>query len=446
MPARVRRDFRGLVFTETCSLFSPPPKQEHGPAASTADETELQRLATGNLLAHVASFLSVREGDVQNVLLAAPAAERIPFRDAFLQDPAFLSQVVFPGDGDAITNNSINSNLASPSTRHKIKVFLNTPTGAKFLRRSAGSSGMRPYTIDSDGRRSFDPSRFFANATVAIHLRNTDLLEWAMEVGSLDPNGYHDYSLVVREGTDDARDMNSLLYQCIKAGSIECFDWLLARDDVDPNAKAYAPTDRSLSIISACTRISFSHSFFHGECFLRRLLEHSATDVNGPSSANGCTPLSVWEDFFYTSDDLEGNRLEGSLRILALLLDAGANVHGRSNDIPTPYATVKKYTMTGSPELRARYLLAFDIMRGGGCLRCLWPAISVERTYGMVKSAMELGLPVVFLFELVRVITFVPFAILRAYRFFCRVLRFCWILCRMICSTEYRIAAMKMKI
>jgi len=52
-----------------------------------------------------------------------------------------------------------------------IKAVLATPAGAKHLRQSAAAAG-RPYKLDSDGRFSFDPSRFFANATVAIESTN----------------------------------------------------------------------------------------------------------------------------------------------------------------------------------------------------------------------------------------------------------------------------------
>ena len=402
------------------------------------EETDLQRLTTGDLLAHVASYLSVREGDVQSVLVAAPPAERIPFRDALVQDPAFLSQAVLPEDvgPDAITDDFIRFTLASTSTRRMVKAVLATPAGAKFLRQSAASVG-RPYALDSDGRINFDPSRAFGNVSFAIAFDNCDLLEWAMEVGSLDLNTCHDGRLFGDEVDDgQAGQAQHLLYMSICCGSTECFDWLLAREDVDPNASAYVDPDHWYSVVSACILCAYSGYYGDVTYFLRRLIEHTAVDINEPSTRIGRTPLQVWAVAFSSSIDppvaftssidqgLVGWTLEGALRILDRLLEGGAKCRRSDNlgpdGTPSPLNIVQGGTISGSLEHRARHLLAFDLMKGGGVV---WYFLllgkgpsAVDRMHGMVVSALKLGLPsifIAFLFELVRIITFPPFVIKR---------------------------------
>ena len=405
-----------------------------GPRISNAEsngqeEAELHRLATGSLLARIAGFLSVREGGVQNVLVAAPSAERIVFREDYLSNniTAFLSEAVFPAEGGAI---GVSQHLASQWARHKIKTVLATPAGAKFLRQSAASAGC-PYALDSDGRVIFVPSRAFGNVCFAIAFDNCDLLEWAMEVGSLDPNGCHDCGVIGDEVYDgQAGQAQHLLYMSICCGSTECFDWLLAREDVDPNASAYVDPDHWYSVVSACILCAYSGYFGDVAYFLRRLIEHTAADINEPSTSIGRTPLQVWAVAFSSSFEppvVQGRvgwTLEGTLRILNCLLEGGAKCR-RSDNLgpdatPSPFKIVRGGTISGSLEHRARHLLALDLMRGGGVV---WYFLLfgkgtsvVDRMHGMVASALKLGVPssfIEFLFDLVRIITFPPFVIKR---------------------------------
>ena len=290
-----------------------------------------------------------------------------------------------------------------------IKKILATPAGAKHLRQSAASAG-RPYTIDSDRRFSFDPSRFFSNAIVAIELDNPDLLEWAIEVGSLDPNGCHDCGLVLGEEPDSALEepgeviRRNLLFQCILARSKECFEYLLARDDVDPNAQAHAraDSDRRYNVLSASifSCIGRRKDVTH---FLRRLVEHPATDVNRPSSDDEATPLQNWAHAFSSvplldNPDLELDldvALEAPLRILKCLLEGGAKVHGDSTTLgPTPFDIVVRNTVSGSLESQARHYLALDVIGyrcGCGLVTYFLDhgnSAAIVRMHGMATSAL----------------------------------------------------------
>ena len=406
-----------MVSMELTAAAAGHPGPRTGNESDGQEEAELERLATGDLLARIAGYLSVREGDVQSVLVAAPPAERITFREDYLSNniTAFLSQAVIPAVGDVIHH------LASQWARQKIKAVLATPAGAKFLRQSAASVG-RPYALGSDGRVNFDPSRAFANVSFAIALDNCELLDWAMEVGSLDPNGYHDEYLLAGDEVDDDYAKH-LLYMSICYGSTECFDWLLAREDVNPNAPAYVRpgSDRWYSIVSACILCAYTGYFGDVMYFLRRLIKHTA-DINVPSTSTGRTPLQVWANAFASYVDIgDAVTLEGALRILKCLLEGGAKCSGILPDAtPSPLITVLGETITGSLEHRARHLLALDLMRGGGVVWCFLllgkGTSAVDRMHGMVASALKLGLPSIFiefLFELVRVITFPPFVIKR---------------------------------
>ena len=408
-----------MVSMELTAAAAGHPGPRTGNDRNGQEEADLQRLATGDLLARIAGFLSVREGDVQSVLVAAPPAERITFREDYLSNniTAFLSQAVIPAVGGVIQN------LASQWAQHKIKAVLATPAGAKFLRQSAASVG-RPYALDSDGRINFDPSRAFANVSFAIALDNYELLEWAMEVGSLDPNGYHDEYLLADDEVDDGQEEH-LLYMSICYGSTECFDWLLAREDVDHNASAFVRpgSDRWYSIVSAC--IICAYIGYDGDVtyFLRRLIKHTA-DINVPSTSIGQTPFQLWAVLFASYVDIgDAVTLEGALRILNCLLEGGAKCR-RSGILPdatpAPFDMVLGGTISGSLEHRARHLLALDLIRGGGVVSCLLllgkGTSAVDRMHGMVASALKLGLPSIFidfLFELVRVITIPPFVVKR---------------------------------
>jgi len=237
-----------------------------------------------------------------------------------------------------------------------------------------------------------------------------------VEVVSLDPNGLHDYGLIVGEvvGVIVGEEF-SLLFQCVQCGSKECFEWLLTRDDVDINARAFVlpNSDRWYSALSASIACFSDVTYF-----LRRLLEHPAIDVNRPDEGgNGPTALQDWA---YVHG-LEGDRLYRSLRALSLLLEGGGKVHGDANTLgPTPFRIIRNNTSLGSPEIRARHLLALDLMRGGGVVWCFLllgnGTSAVGRMHGMVTSALNLGLPLTcieFLLELVRVISFPLFVIKR---------------------------------
>ena len=424
-----RRDLENIL------LGVPPGERSEFLRALLCDEVS-DPLATGSLLARIAGFLSVREGGVQNVLVALPtAAERIEFRKAYLSHnvTAFLSEAAFPAAVDAITDTSIRRHLASDWVRHKFKVILNTPAGAKFLRQSAdaGAAGMGPYELDSNDGHSFNVFAFRSPA-FAIALDNPELLEWSMEVGSIDPNGCHDAGLVAGTEVDDATPFN-LLYMCIESGSKECFEWLLARDDVDPNVQAYHDANHWHSVVSLCILCAYSGLFGDVAYFLRRLIEHPATDINRASPDGGPTPLQHWATAFAAhvdNPDLDVTS-EGALRILDRLLEGGAKADGDANTVgPTPFRIVGREAMSGSPEYRARHLLALDLMEGGGIVSCLLllgnGTSSVGRMHRMVASGLKLGLPSTFislLFELVRLITFPPFVIKRGLRDFVDLLR-----------------------
>ena len=345
------------------------------------------------VLARIATFLPLRGGNVQNVLVAAPAAERNEFRDEYLHDTSYLSQAVLPGKGRRrrITYRSILRRLHSASTRRKINMFLHTPTGAKLLRESAGSAMVRPYTRELDGGR-FNPSHAFGNAAFAIAVDNPDLLKWAMEVGSLDPNGFYDDGLIVGEEGGIARH---LLFRCILVGSTECFEWLLSNCDVDVNARA--DSGELYCVLGACIIYFFDSLLGNGAYFLRRLLDHPAADANRPLAMAGAelTPLRIWTGLF-AEGDFPSDRLEDSLRILNCLIEGGANVHFEPNDGTTPHALVKQNARSGGPEHQARHLLALELMGGGGdAISYLLEhgnSADVALVRGAVTSALKLRL------------------------------------------------------